>query len=127
MRCLISIYLPYQMRKKQLTLALKERFGWGGRRDGAGRKPVGRVAGVPHRERPVLEKEKPLHVTLRTVRELGNVRRKRYFFAIRDAFKEGRERFGFRLVHYSVQHDHIHMIVEANHRKALTRGMQGLM
>ena len=38
----------------------------------------------------------------------------------------GRMRFGFRLVHYSVQRDHLHLLVEAVDRRALTRGMQGL-
>ena len=35
-------------------------------------------------------------------------------------------RFGMRLVHYSVQSNHLHLIVEAADRRALTRGMQGL-
>jgi hypothetical protein len=31
-----------------------------------------------------------------------------------------------RLVHYSVQSNHLHLVVEAANRRALTRGMQGL-
>jgi hypothetical protein len=45
---------------------------------------------------------------------------------VRRAFRAAKERFGFRLVHYGVQHDHLHMIVEAEDRPALSRGMQGL-
>jgi hypothetical protein len=37
-----------------------------------------------------------------------------------------RERFGFRLVHFSVQRDHLHLIAEAADRRALSRGVQGL-
>jgi REP element-mobilizing transposase RayT len=36
------------------------------------------------------------------------------------------ERLNFRVVHYAVMRDHVHMIVEANDRIALARGMQGL-
>ena len=43
-----------------------------------------------------------------------------------DTFEAGRDRFGFRLVHYSVQGNHLHFIVEANDRRALSQGMQAL-
>jgi hypothetical protein len=42
------------------------------------------------------------------------------------AFKKGNDRFGFRLVHYSVQGNHLHLITEADDRTALSRGLQGL-
>jgi len=35
-------------------------------------------------------------------------------------------RIGFRLVHYSVQAHHVHLIVEAQDREALARGLRGL-
>jgi hypothetical protein len=42
-----------------------------------------------------------------------------------EAFNGGKGRSGIRLVHYSVQGNHLHLIVEAPDR-ALSRGMQGL-
>jgi len=45
---------------------------------------------------------------------------------VRRALVAGRERFGFRLVHFSVQRDHLHLLAEAADRRALSRGMQGL-
>jgi hypothetical protein len=33
---------------------------------------------------------------------------------------------GFPLVHYSVQGNHVHLLVEANDEKALSKGMNGL-
>src|SRR5262245_6338526 len=118
---------PIQVRRDdQMALALKERVGWGGARKRAGRKPKGKKAGASHKTRPVLKQEVPLHVTLRFVREVGNARAKKSFFAIREAFRGGRENFGFRLVHYSVQSNHVHLIVEANDKRALSRGMKGL-
>ena len=38
----------------------------------------------------------------------------------------GATRFGFRLVHYSVMGNHVHLIVEAPDRRALSRAMKGL-
>ncbi len=38
----------------------------------------------------------------------------------------GCERGDFRLVHYSLQHDHAHLIVEAKSREALGRGMNAI-
>ena len=43
------------------------------------------------------------------------------------ALAAGSDRFGFRLVHYSVQSNHLHLIVEAKDRRALSRGLQGLL
>jgi hypothetical protein len=42
-------------------------------------------------------------------------------------FFAGCERFGFRLVHFSVQSNHLHLVGEARDRHALARGMQGLL
>jgi REP element-mobilizing transposase RayT len=36
------------------------------------------------------------------------------------------EKPDFRVVHFSVQRDHLHLVVEADDRRALGRGMQGL-
>ena len=47
---------------------------WGGKRKGAGRKPAGDRAGVPHHPRPTLERRLPLHVTLRMTRAVWNLR-----------------------------------------------------
>ena len=38
----------------------------------------------------------------------------------------GATRFGFRLVHYSVMGNHVHLIVEAPDRRVLSRAMKGL-
>jgi REP element-mobilizing transposase RayT len=46
--------------------------------------------------------------------------------AVRRAFVASRGRSGLRLVHFSVQHDHIHLLVEAEGKRSLSRGVQGL-
>jgi REP element-mobilizing transposase RayT len=58
---------------------------------------------------------------LPTLRE-SSVRR-----AIERALAFGNRRAGFRLVHFSLQSNHIHLLVEAGDRRALSRGMQALL
>ena len=43
-----------------------------------------------------------------------------------DAFREANQRFGLRIVHYSIQGNHLHLIVEAESAESLSRGIQGL-
>ena len=103
------------------------RMNWGGRRKGAGRKPKGDKAGVSHRSRAALASRFPVHVTTRLMRALPTLRSQGVYAVLCAAFAKGCERNGFRLVHYSVQGNHLHMIVEANDRSCLSRGMQGLL
>jgi REP element-mobilizing transposase RayT len=98
---------------------------WGGARKGAGRPPNGAVAGVSHLRRPALSRHHPVHVTLRVGTGLPSLRGA-LFAKVREALAEGQERFGFRLVHFSVQSNHLHLIAEAADRRALSRGMQGI-
>lgn len=98
---------------------------WGGARHGAGRKRRSERKNVPHRIRAKFRKG-ALHVTVRIRREVWNLRTHRCFRALRRAFERGCERFGFRLVHFSVQGNHMHFVVEAPDAVALGRAMKGL-
>jgi putative transposase len=97
----------------------------GGLRAGAGRKRS-KDSGVPHLLRPPLAARHPVHVTLRVARRCWNLRSHRALREIEAAFHAGRERFGFRLVHYAVLGNHLHLVVEAESKEALARGMKGL-
>jgi putative transposase len=110
-------------REKQLSLDLPT---WAGRRRGAGRKPKGARAGVAHVTRPNLSRHHPVHVTWRMLPHVWNLRSGRSFRQLRAAFAGGCARGGFRLVHFSVQGNHIHLVVEAVDEVALSRGLQGL-
>jgi REP element-mobilizing transposase RayT len=81
---------------------------------------------VAHRARPVHKETHPLHVTWRIAEGLPNMRSPEVMKAFRRAFVAGKSRFGFRLVHYSVQENHAHLVCEADDARALSRGMQGL-
>jgi REP-associated tyrosine transposase len=113
------------MKNAQQELPFRQ---WGGARKGAGRKRQSPLPKVPHRLRRKFRKG-TLHVTLRIRREVWNLRTHRCFRALQRAFAAGCERFGFRLVHFSVQGNHIHtihLIVEAPDAEALARAMKGL-
>jgi REP element-mobilizing transposase RayT len=64
-------------------------------------------------------------VTL-VVKEELRLRNRRIYATLREAFRRGRERFGFRLCHFSIQKRRIHLLCEAENRRSLWRGMQGL-
>jgi len=110
-------------RTKQLSLRLPT---WGGKRHGAGRKPKSERPGVPHVSRPLLSKHHPVHVTWRMLPHVWNLRSRRSFRALSAAFAEACNRAGFRLIHFSVQGNHLHLIVEAADAVRLSRGLQGL-
>jgi REP element-mobilizing transposase RayT len=95
----------------------------GGRRPGAGRP---RGAHVSHGLRPRFSRVTPVHVTLRMRDHVWNLRSGRSFRRIRAAFAKARGRFGARLVEFSVQGNHLHLIVEADGNEALSRALQGL-
>ncbi len=63
-------------------------------------------------------------MVLRVVPEVGSLRRRRAYLAIRDATVVAAQREGFQIVHLSLQRTHIHLLVEAVDRIALSRGMQ---
>jgi REP-associated tyrosine transposase len=100
--------------------------GWGGWRAGSGRKPRGKRANVAHRIRTLLGTRLPVEVTLRVRTGLPSLRGLREFAVLREAFSAGCERGGFRLVHFSVQSNHMHLIAEGGCRTSLSRGLQGL-
>jgi len=106
---------------EQLVLFKKR----GGKRRGAGRKPKGHRAGSPHKARPELDSRHPVHVVLRVVADVGSLRRRCAYRAIREATITTARREDFRIVHLSLQRNHVHMLVEARTKDALAVGMQG--
>jgi putative transposase len=81
---------------------------------------------VSHAARDRFEKPTPVHVTLRMREHVWSLRSGRSFRRIRGCFENARGRFGARLIEFSVQGNHLHLIVEADSKAALSRAMQGL-
>src|SRR5947209_15026172 len=98
---------------KQLAMKLPT---WGGKRKGAGRPPKGAKAGVAHLRRPIFPSRHPVHVTMRTVPGVGYLRAFSRFHAIETALKDAKGRMGLRVVHFSVQGNHLHLLVETDGR-----------
>jgi REP element-mobilizing transposase RayT len=80
---------------------------------------------LPHVVRKAF-KTLPAHVTLRLRSDLPSLRTGRVVREIERTFAAGCARPGFRLVHYSLQGNHAHLIVEAQDRHALGRGMMAI-
>jgi putative transposase len=99
---------------------------WGGARKGSGPKCRGPRSRVAHRPRESFLGRCPVHVTLRLAEGLPSLRQHATYRALLAALGGGCERFGMRLVHWSVLGNHVHLMVEAADRRALSRGMQGL-
>jgi REP element-mobilizing transposase RayT len=80
-------------------------------------------ANVRHRTRRVHKYWNALHITMRAVRGLPSFRMQTLYRAFERAVRRT-SRDGFRVVEYSVQDDHLHLIVEADDNDALARGMK---
>jgi REP element-mobilizing transposase RayT len=103
----------------------QELFRRGGKRRGAGRKPTGRRAGERHAARPDFKPHHALHVVMRVAPPVGTLRCRKMYKAMREATITAALRERFRIVHVSLQRNHVHLIVEAEHKAALASGMQG--
>jgi len=79
---------------------------------------------TPHRARPIHRKAHPVHVTLRA--GLRSLRAQQVARTLLAALRDS-NRDSFRIVHYSVQENHLHLIVEADDTRALSSGVRGLM
>jgi len=102
-------------------------FRRGGTRAGAGRKPKGDRALVPHDARARVTRHTPVLVTTRLIAGLPNLRRESTLTLMRATFAAGANRFGFRLIEDSIQSNHLHFVAEAQDEIAPARGMKGLL
>ena len=100
-----------------------------GRRHRSGR-PRSKRSGIPHTRRAEFSASDPLHITLKICAGLPSMRKRRAFRAVLRAFAGGKlgakGKAGFRLTHYSVLGNHMHLMVEAESREHLASAMGGL-
>ena len=103
---------------------------WGGARKGAGRKRTGARPSVEHRVRPIHKRRHPVHVTLRARRGLPSFRSEVVNDVLRDVLfgrREKRYAGSFQVVEFSIQDNHLHLIVEATEKDSLRSGVSGLV
>jgi len=97
----------------------------GGPRPGAGR-PAGKGSEVPHLKRPFFKEAEPAHVTIRIRKGISSLRVKKVIRAFRSSLRQVLARDDFRLVVYSIQRNHVHLIVEAADNEAMASGMKAI-
>jgi REP element-mobilizing transposase RayT len=74
----------------------------------------------------VVRKDTPVHVTLRVLDHVWNLRSQRALRVVNAALEGMRGWREFRVVHFSLQGNHIHLIAEADDNRALSEGAQAL-
>ena len=100
------------MRRKDQQLEFDFRQH-GGKRKGAGRKPKNDEPGMPHRQRAKKKRSEPLLVTVKIAEGLPSLRRGGTLKLVLAALSASSKRHGMRIVQYSIQRDHLHLLVEA--------------
>jgi REP-associated tyrosine transposase len=113
------------MRRRSKQLEMKFR-SHGGARPGAGRKPTSERPPVHHVKRPNVPRGSPAHVTLRVQPDVPSLRSRRFVREFQSRLRAGCERGEFRVCHYSIQRDHLHLVVESAGKDALGRGMKSV-
>jgi len=108
---------------KQLEIEFRSH---GGKRKGAGRRPGSKRPPIHHVKRPKVAKGSPAHVTLRVRGDVPSLRSRRFIRVFQERMRIGCERGDFRVCHYSIQRDHVHLVVETNGKEALGRGMKSV-
>ena len=99
-------------------------LGWGGARKGAGRKKS-ENPGVSHLRRDDFHERHPVHVTMKLLPGLPSLRIRENSLVVLERLKAAQKK-NCRIVHFSVQGNHLHLFVEAEGREALSGGMGGL-
>jgi len=113
-------------RHVQLELPRADKNGQrrGGKRTGAGRPASGPRSSERHKQRKAFKASEPVHVVIRAIAAVGVLRGFVAYHALRTAMVTTFKRDDFRIVHISIQREHVHLIIEAANRLALARGMQ---
>ena len=68
----------------------------------------------------------PIHVTFRVRKNVPSLRHPALLEEWKRSLADAHDRSGFRVVHYLFQDEHVHLIVEANGKDALGRGMKSI-
>jgi REP element-mobilizing transposase RayT len=93
----------------------------GGRRPGAGRKRI-HSKGVSHLKRETVSKRSPQHINFKF----------KSFIRNKDCLKllkrsiQNAQKMGLKVIHFSLQSNHVHLITEAENNEVLTKGMRSL-
>jgi REP element-mobilizing transposase RayT len=113
-----------RIRHVQLSLdAARRPMGHGGWRPGAGRPRTRK--GVSHDAREVIAPNLPQHITLRIADDVTSMRKRVLVKLIRQSIAKA-HRSGFRIAHFNVEGNHLHLIIEADSNEQRASGLKGL-
>jgi REP element-mobilizing transposase RayT len=104
----------------------------GGARPGAGRPRKTKGRAMEHRTRMSHRKDDPVHVTLRVQKRVPSLRTQLLTERVKEALLEQQKHLRdagathFQVVHFTIQEDHLHLIVEAPDKRGIARGVAGL-
>lgn len=112
-------------RRRKPSQGAFEFRGWGGKRRGAGRKSRSVRSNVSHEPREERSREFPAYVTLRLCSGLPSLRETDLFDVVLVAITASAFGLFFRIVEFSVQKSHLHLIVEASDSTSLKAGIKG--
>jgi REP element-mobilizing transposase RayT len=96
----------------------------GGKRRNAGRKRSRFRRDAPHRMRARFSVPSPVHVTMRGQPWICGLRSDLVYRVLHAVLALYKDRPSFRVIHISIQDNHLHLLVEASNDHALDRGMR---
>lgn len=91
---------------------------------GAGR-PAKNDKGIRHTARERISKLTALHLTIKVRENKADIKNKRLLRALHHAIMRARLK-GLRIIHYTLEFNHVHLLVEASNNEVLHKGMQAL-
>jgi REP element-mobilizing transposase RayT len=91
---------------------------------GAGRKAI-HDKGIRHTKREMIKKDTVLHLTLKIEKNKANLKNKSILKALQHSIKKARS-LGLKVIHYTLEYDHVHLLIEASDKISLGKGMQSL-
>ena len=123
--------LPFTRSDRVVNRQISERAAGVKVRAGLGRPKKKRVEGqlarMPHGVRVGFRRRTAVHLTLRCSARAPSLRSRRRYACIKQAIARlHSDGVGFKVIHYAVLGNHLHLVVEADSQFALSKGMQRL-
>ena len=113
---------PTQLGLKLPSLPIKS--SWGGARKGAGRKNLSKCQS--HLTRETFSKRMPVHVTMKMAKDVKGLRGRRMYKAVEAALWAAASNENGLLCEFSVQDDHLHLVMDAANSKAMSSAVRGV-
>jgi REP element-mobilizing transposase RayT len=100
-------------KNKQLSLINLKRAG----------RPAIHDPGIRHTKRPLITKPTSLHLTVKILRTKANLKNKMVLTILKRSIMNARK-MGLRVIHFTLEYDHVHLLIEADNNFILGKGMQ---